>query len=867
MPILKNLPARLKGGRVNVDLESTCGELILRKMSLNHNPFGQNCADEEWPRDTGGSLLDGRAPRDRNPFEDEEDENEANEERRGGSGKGGSIKGTLDRIRGVSPLKTLGKLGKGLRMSGRSKGSATPSPQGSIGMPSPMERKKKGRRSSEGSLLRMAGRCRENNRKESLPNGDLCSESDADSTSRRLSFLKIVGRGKQKRESMVDRSASPGPEEEAEEEVPEVKPREPLSVLEILQLVTKRDLFLADTHILELEQECMEVSSSPAGGNPPEDLTSPSKDSSRRKAKDVELLYEALQKELWDVVRESLRSPTAGPNLGLVVQVLQQEEQADKDWAMNKGALQGGSRPRELKKRWKEAVAEIADGNLPQHADIQAGELAAYLDKLRSHMVEDLGAARRNVASVYPEDFDAFQVYVQSYHQAVTRRLQAITKGELQITDIYSLLDWLYNIYNRDVLGTVSITSPINRSQLGPLLPTETVEKLELDCLNSVRGKVTTELSQVLDEEEKRWMETLHIEEYQLPLARTVIQRLQEDLERSAAVNRNLGSRVAQCSLNGLADFLYSFQRKVEMFHEELVSVFGEHEDGYIAKTIALANCCPPFRGFVERCVQCDPAVSEDSVRRANTALDRIVNLSVRVLNDRLFEHIRPFFDKLVKRKWLSNTEAFEQIVSHIKEHFKKFRRMDSPPYQVLVGDTHRRVMTEYVRAIMRGRIICTSLKMRKKMAGRLRDDGNNLKALFKDLESSASWLDSAIPHISEIILLEDTPSIQMEVGVLVREFPDVRKKHVSAILNIRGMTRQTERQEILNIVKDIENSDSLSRLSRDHTLFADVPVTSEVHCLNMGLSRIALTMSSAFSSLRRNRRRTPTRENHDDML
>ncbi|KAB5550319.1 hypothetical protein PHYPO_G00052450 [Pangasianodon hypophthalmus] len=866
MPVLKNLPARLKGAKGNLELENTHGELILHKMSLNHNPFEENGLDEEWPRHNGGSLLDGGAPRDRNPFEDEEDENEANEVRRGGSGKGGSFKGTLDRIKGVSPLKTLGKLGKGLRLSGKSKGSATPSPQGSIGMPSPMEKKKKGRRSSEGSLLRMAGRCRENLRKESLPNGDLCSESDADSTSRRLSLLKIVGRGK-KRESLVDRSASPGPEEELVEEVPVVKPREPLSVLEILQLVTKRDLFLADTHILELEQECKEVSTPPLGGA--EDLTSPSsKDSSRRKAKDVELLYEALQKELWDVVRESLRSPTAGPNLGLVVQVLQQEEQADQDWTTSEGAVPGGPRPRELKKRWKEAVAEAANENLPKCEAVLAGELAAYLDKLRIRMVEDLGAARRNVVSVYPEEYDAFQVYVHSYHQAITCRLQTITNGELQITDIYSLLDWLYNIYDRDVIGTVSITSPINRSQLSPLLPTEMVDKLEQDCLNYVRGKVTNELSQLLDEEEKRWTETLHVEEYQIPLSNAVIQRLQGDLECSAAINRGLASRVAQCSLNGLADFLYSFERKVEMFHEGLVSAFGENEDGYVAKTIALANCCPPFKSFVERCVHSDPAVSEDSGRRANASLDKIVNLSVRVLNDRIFEHIRPFFDKLVKRKWLSNTEAFEQIISLIREHFKKFKRMEGPPYQILVGEVHRRVMTEYLRAIMRGRIICTTLKMRKRMAGRLREEGKNLKTLFKELESPASWLDSAIPHISEIILLEDTPSIQIEVGVLVREFPDVRKKHVSAILNIRGMTRQTERQEILNIVKDIENSDSLSQLSRDRALFADVPVTSEVHCLNMGLSRIALTASSCFYSLRsRQRRRTPARETHDDML
>ncbi|MEQ2235135.1 hypothetical protein ILYODFUR_038559, partial [Ilyodon furcidens] len=112
-------------------------------------------------------------------------------------------------------------------------------------------------------------------------------------------------------------------------------------------------------------------------------------------------------------------------------------------------------------------------------------------------------------------------------------------------------------MFFRDVLGTVCITSPFSRSQLSSLLPSETVDRLELDCLNSVRVKVTTELSQVLEEEEKKWMETLHIEEYQITLAKTVIQRLQVDLERSASINRRLGSRVAQCSLNGLADFLY----------------------------------------------------------------------------------------------------------------------------------------------------------------------------------------------------------------------------------------------------------------------------------------------------------------------
>ena len=43
----------------------------------------------------------------------------------------------------------------------------------------------------------------------------------------------------------------------------------------------------------------------------------------------------------------------------------------------------------------------------------------------------------------------------------------------------------------------------------------------------------------------------------------------------------------------------------------------------------------------MERCRQCDPQGSEEIAQRANTSLDRIINQSVRVLNDRMFEHIR----------------------------------------------------------------------------------------------------------------------------------------------------------------------------------------------------------------------------------
>lgn len=92
------------------------------------------------------------------------------------------------------------------------------------------------------------------------------------------------------------------------------------------------------------------------------------------------------------------------------MQVLQQEEQADQIWALNEAASPEGPRPRRLKQRWKEAVEEAADSSLPQQVEVTAGELGGYLDRLRVRVVDDLGAANRNVVSIYPEEYEPFQV-------------------------------------------------------------------------------------------------------------------------------------------------------------------------------------------------------------------------------------------------------------------------------------------------------------------------------------------------------------------------------------------------------------------------------------------------------------------------
>lgn len=46
----------------------------------------------------------------------------------------------------------------------------------------------------------------------------------------------------------------------------------------------------------------------------------------------------------------------------------------------------------------------------------------------------------------------------------------------------------------------------------------------------------------------------------------------------------------------------------------------------------------------------------------------------------------QPYFYKLMKRKWLNNSEAFSAIMALLAEHAQRLRRMKLEPYQVRAG-------------------------------------------------------------------------------------------------------------------------------------------------------------------------------------
>ncbi|NXG40294.1 EX3L2 protein, partial [Dromaius novaehollandiae] len=80
--------------------------------------------------------------------------------------------------------------------------------------------------------------------------------------------------------------------------------------------------------------------------------------------------------------------------------------------------------------------------------------------------------------------------------------------------------------------------------------------------------------------------------------------------------------------------------------------------------------------------------------------------------------------------------EAFDTIVLLITSFAQKLRPLRPEPYQVLVNEVHRRVLIEYVRPLLQGRLVCSSAKMRARVAARLGDEARQLRELFGRLVS-----------------------------------------------------------------------------------------------------------------------------------
>ncbi|CAH2314702.1 exocyst complex component 3 2 [Pelobates cultripes] len=733
------------------------------------NPF-----DEDTP-------MDRPSPEGGNPFLEEV------EEKRETMGSDAKRRGTLEKIAGLSPFWKGGK-----------------SLLGVLGTPE----KRRGRRKSEDVSLLSHGRKKESSGGEEDGGG-------FGGGTKRLSFLWLGGGGnsggnRSHRESLVE--VVP----ENNEVIREIeKTREPLSVLEILHLIQQRELRSADQHIIELEAEC------DGGASQDGTIKSPG-----RQAKDVTLLYEALMKEMWAVVDESLNSKGKHQKLDEVIGVIQQEE-----------AREGPLGNKNMRKHWVDALGRSAEKRIKGNLEGKMGSLSSQAERVKRTAVEDLTSVKNHLVCSYPKDFEVFRIYLSAYHRSVAEWLNTAARRNLENNEIYFILDWNSNVYSRDILSRPEISPLINPSELGSLLSDDVQKMLEEQYVQFIQIRVSQRLDEELKLEQERWKLEDKNEDINSNFSGRVIQIMKPHVDRAPGISEGFGVMMSRSCLSCFSEFLHSFQKAVEKFHAEQDGL-TDTSDTYISRVVSIVNCCPPFREFATRMAQVDVTLGSEPLQKADLSLDRIITLGTRGICDLVLHDLKPCSRKLLGRRWLHSSDACDGMVSTLTERAPALRKMIQGPYQVAVSELHQRVLLELVRPLLQGKMSCTSSKTRRKVSAKLKEEARQLGQIFTRLESPQPSLDLVIPRLAEILSLEDIAAIQLEVGMLVTDFPDFRKRHLSALLDVRGLWDPGPRQEILVVLHDLEAVDTIVPSRGSKGFFSDISITRETRCINVSFLR-----------------------------
>ncbi|XP_071368457.1 exocyst complex component 3-like protein 4 [Centroberyx affinis] len=650
---------------------------------------------------------------------------------------------------------------------------------------------------------------------------------------RGASIRRSLGLGKKDKEkTLVPVSEVPVEEKKEEEEpvweeieesyaLPEI-PLTPLSVMQINKLIDMEVLEEAHLNLLSLRQEFQQERQQCGEDDSPVDLV--------KKEKDLSLLYGELRDKVKALVRDSNSFPSR--NKGLLVHVariIQEEEKREGD----PGGVAG---PGGWRDTWREAVGEGVRAKLGSvHLDGREQNqswLAVHLGVLGKAIVEDLELVRRNLRWSYPPSFNVFSTYVRSYHTAVGQHLKKLEQEATELKDLYALLDWIINRYKSEkIMGSASLRPEMERESAAPCLEDGFLEQLKEKYCRRAQEDMRSSLEKIIEiEDEDVWRDrkTPELDEdfqfnSQFPM--DIWTKVKGNAVNSRKVDAHLEVKVVSSCLEELKHFPKRFEsesRRLCRAADVPAPLWTDYQITYINSFTVLKQ---HMEGYRDSC----PAQVDQFSKEVNCLLVRLGQ----GLGDQYKDDVKPYLKRMMTRKWLTNDEDFQKLYSRTEKLSQHCALMKPPFVQTFVSGLHYHMVKEYVGQLMKNNYSCKNRK-HEKAASKIREQWDQLRQLFTDMKSTHEWLHPLGDDLSDIIRQKNKRDIKDHLRPLVEHYPDISKKHLSAVLYFRGLVRGRERQLILQRLAEMKRNLGAGRVQRDdRVLFGDMQVTVNTDCLS----------------------------------
>uniref|UniRef100_A0A672HRV8 Exocyst complex component 3 n=1 Tax=Salarias fasciatus TaxID=181472 RepID=A0A672HRV8_SALFA len=507
----------------------------------------------------------------------------------------------------------------------------------------------------------------------------------------------------------------------------------------------------------------------------------------------VQGLSDELAKQLWMVLQRAMVTVRRDPTMLVsVVRIIEREEKIDRRMVDRK--KQTGFIPPGRPKQWKDKMFKVLEGTV-------------------STRIESTQAVTREADKMW------------------LVRLLEITRKYVQddLIVVKNLMVHVCGRFSEEMMGHPELSSECDVHQLEPLLPQAVVDELLSKYVKTFTSNITGWLRKALETDKKDWQKETEPEAdqdgyYQTTLPAIVFQMFEQNLQVAAQIDSDFREQVLKLCLKQMNSFLVRYR-------EEAVTYKDEHlrdrqlPQCYVQYMIAIINNCQTFRESINSLKRkysqlSEPTESDAAIERT---LSEVAKEGCQFLLDEVFLDLEHHLNELLTKKWLSGSHAVDTICVTVEDYFNDFNKIKKPFNQEMTSEALRRVVVEYIKAVMQKRITFRNADERKEGAERMIKEADQFKFLFRKLAAGedTDQLCGAIAAIAEVFKLTDPTLLFLEVSTLVSKYPDIREEHIQALLAVRGDASREMRQMIIGTLS--ENKVSFSGPTQP--IFRDITV------------------------------------------
>ncbi|KAL0963167.1 hypothetical protein UPYG_G00350610 [Umbra pygmaea] len=464
-----------------------------------------------------------------------------------------------------------------------------------------------------------------------------------------------------------------------------------------------------------------------------------------------------------------------------------------------------------LKEMVKSRINNAAEDNVSvSSADRLSTSLKREVFLMGKRLKEDILKVVNDVRGCYPADFDVCNIYMRFYHQAFSARLTEIAQSELDAEDCAYVLYWVNNYYPSEILKDKDLEGQINGTSLGCLLSKKDLKILEEQYLLYKEVQVQTWVSKALSKEEESWrsgkMPDLTDNYYFCHLAIDVIQIVNGAMTEARTVLSAEDN--ARRFLSVMDSFLKSFKTSLEECMK------GRREN---CQAVVKANLfsIEEFRNFILK------EMSGEVMARSLSALTELEDAGYGYFTQPIHEELKMHYRRLWTRDWFTcGHRVLDDVMEILDRHIQQLTDLNPICMEKLLGRLHVDITVEYVRRMMKRKMRLKEMEQQT-AANMLLTDSNILTNFFTEAGSKRHWLRHVLEKMAEVVKLQDTGSVHLEIIALAMDYPDISCSHISALLYLKA---NLSKNDVSSIKKSLEeNRLAITPLNTNPPFFSKV--------------------------------------------